>query len=289
VNNGGGFVIFKTLANAGQTLQVDRARGWVLAKGGTIDGGTVATSGAGYLEVPYGSRGTLNNVILNGNVRIDGDLYITGASGGNGTVTINNPEAIEGSGNVFAATLPAGITVRGGISTQFDGQFGGERATVHVNTNQGRIRAQKSIFNDAGRLRLLGDDDTITNAGALELSPGGTLTSLSNLTFASGGKLTIDGGGLLEVTGNLNLSTTFDSLDVKPRTNGQAYGDVIATYTGTLTGVFSSVTPGINVQYLTASKQIRISGTPVPEPAGFGLLMVMLGGLACRRHRRLRG
>jgi hypothetical protein len=256
---------------------------WTLT--GTINGGTVA--GAGSIYVPYLAAASLSNVTLNTTVRISGDFGGT-IPGGNGTIQIYNPEAIEGSGNVYLGTIPSGITVRGGISQQFDGEFGGERATVHVTTNQGRIRAQKSIFDDAGRLRMIADAGTITNAGALELSPGGTLTSLSNLTFGSGGKLTVDGGGLLEVSGNLNLSS-FDSLEVRPRLDGLPYADVITTFTGTRTGTFNTVTPGISVQYLTG--QIRISGTPVPEPAGIGLWLVMLSGLACRRggRRRLGG
>ena len=281
--------IARTQTNTGQTLNVSRPRGWTLA-GGTITGGTLTTSGAGTIYAGYLSGGTLDNVTLNGLVEVDGTLNVTGTLAGNGMIKINNPEAIEGLGNVNIGTIPAGITVRGGISEQYDGMWepAGNRARVSVSSNQGVIRAQKSIFNDAGRLRILafGGGTTITNTGSLEVSDGGTMISLNNLTFGTNGKLVVDGGGLLDVTGNLNLATSFDALDIRPRLDGQAYvSQLIATYTGTQSGTFNTVTPGISVQYLFASKQIRISGTPVPEPAAVGLMMGMLVTLACRRRR----
>ncbi len=288
VDNGGGFAILKKLINTGQTLQVNRPRGWVLASG-TIDGGTVATSGPGYLYVPYIHVGVLNNVTLNGNVQVSGDLHIAGTFGGAGTITIQNPEAIEGSGNISIETVPSGITVRGGIATSFESQLppGWVKAHVHMTSNQGRIRAQKSILDEPGRLHLISQGETITNAATLEVSDGGTLVVHDSLTFSPDAHLVVDGGGLLEVEGNFNLSPTTDFLDVLPRAGGSAYSSqLIATYTGTLTGALSRVTPGITVQYLAATKQIRISGTPVPEPASVGLVMGMLGGLACRRRRR---
>ena len=44
---------------------------------------------------------------------------------------------------------------------------------------------------------------------------------------------------------------------------------------------------GIAVSYASPG-EIRISGTPVPEPASVGLIIGLLGGLACRRRRGLR-
>ena len=290
INNGGSVVIMQTLENSGQTLPVNTAKQWTLT--GTLNGGTAA--GAGWMYVPYSAAATLWNVTLNTTLKINGDVGGV-LAGGNGTIEINNPEAIEGSGNVYFDTIPGGITVRGGLSEQFDGDispggFPGERARVHVTTNNGRIRAQKSIFNDQGRLRLMpGSGTTITNNGTVEVSDGGTLISLANLTFGANSDLVVDGGGLLEVQGNLNLSSLSDFLEVLPRADGAAYNSqLIATYTGTLTGTFNGRTPGIVIQYATALKQIRITGTPVPEPSSVGFIVGLVGGLACRR-RRLRG
>ena len=128
----------------------------------------------------------------------------------------------------------------------------------------------------------------VTNSGALEISDGGSMLAENDLTFGPHGKLVVDGGGLLDVAGNLNLSTTFDSLDIRPRLDGQPYvSQLIATYTGTRSGTFNTVTSGIAVQYLTATGQIRITGTPVPEPGSIAIVIGMTA-LACCRRRRLR-
>lgn len=281
VNDGGEFVISKTLQNVGQTLRADRPRGWVLA-GGTVSGGTVSTSGLGYIYVPYINSGTLNNVTLNGDVRVNGDLRITGSFAGSGTIRIVNPEAIEGSGVITVSAVPAGVTIRGGHDASFTAPM---KSRIFASSNAGTIRAERSVFGGAGILRVAG---ALTNSGRLEVSEGGTLHAENNLTFGNFGKLVADGGGLLEVVGHLDLATGADSLEVLPQKGGGAYDNhVIATYTGRLFGTFDSVTPGISVSYDTPN-QIIISGIPVPEPGLTSLAMVVLAlsGGARRRCRR---
>ena len=281
VNDGGEFVITKTLQNVGQALRVDRPRGWVLA-GGTVSGGTVSTSGSGYIYVPYLHTGTLTNVTLNGDVQVNGELHISGTFSGNGTIQIANPEAIEGSGVVRVNAVPAGVTIRGGHDASFEAPM---KARIFASSNAGTIRAERSVFDGAGILRVAG---TLTNSGRLEVSEGGTLHAENNLTFGNFGKLVADGGGLLEVVGYLDLATGADSLEVLPKKGGGAYDNhVIATYTGRLFGTFDGVTPGISVSYDTPN-QIIISGIPLPEPGLTSLAMVTLAlsGGARRRRRR---
>jgi hypothetical protein len=282
INNGGSVAILGRLDNTGQPLAVSRPYEFFL--NGTINGGTVA--GPGYVYVPYIAQATLSNLTFNSTLVLNGDVTATNVTG-TGTINISNPEAIEGSGNVYMETVPSGITVRGGIERSFDEPFPGGfyKAYVFATTNQGRIRAER--FGGPGRLTIAG---ALTNAGTLEVSPDDTLIVQGDLTFTQDARLVVDGGGLLEVQGNLNLSSLSDFLEVLPRADGVAYDNqLIATYTGTQTGTFSGRTPGILIQYSTALKQIRISGTPVPEPSSVGLMIGLLGGLACRRRRRLRG
>jgi hypothetical protein len=245
---------------------------------GTISGGTIASSGAGYVNVTYLHHATLDNVTLNGIVRVSGDLTITNGISGNGTIKLANPEAIEGSGKIDVDTVPPGITVRGGLSTQFDDP---NKGLLYTSINNGVIRAEQSGNGDLGRLRI---PDPLTNNGSLQLAPNGDLLPLAGLTFGSGGRLVVDGGGTMELTGALNLGTTTDFLDVYPQSNGQPYLNyLVATYSGTRTGTFNTVTSGITVNYATAGK-IFISGTPVPEPAAAVLIGWMVPLLLRRRR-----
>ena len=77
---------------------------------------------------------------------------------------------------------------------------------------------------------------------------------------------------LLAITGNLDLSSSTDELDVSGGLAGGFY--TIISYTGTRTGTFDVVTPGYTVDYSHAG-EVRI--TSVPEPASF--LLVAVGGL----------
>jgi hypothetical protein len=107
----------------------------------------------------------------------------------------------------------------------------------------------------------------ITNNGTL--APGndglGTFTATGGVTFGAGSRLAIDlsntAADKLAVTGNLNLSTPTDFLDVGGSGSGTSW--IIASYTGTLTGTFNTVTPGYSVNYGTGSNsQITLSIVP---------------------------
>jgi hypothetical protein len=126
----------------------------------------------------------------------------------------------------------------------------------------------------------------------------GTLTSTGNVTDVSGASWNIDLSGAssdrLVVGGALDLSAT-DALNIAGIGSGSSW--VIATYTGTLTGTFDTVTGGFSVDYGTGTNsQITLhspgsgaggglSGTGVPEPTGALLLAI---GLAIGSMRRFR-
>jgi hypothetical protein len=273
-NNGGSFGIGGTLDNSAQTLAVDRPKGWIF-QGGMIHGGTVQASNGGTIYVPDLSVGTLDNVAsLNATVVVDGVLNVTGTLGGVATIKISNPEAIEAAGVVNIPTVPAGITVRGGLDSSFDDASKGK---VNATTIHGTVRAERSIFGGTAKLRLDSPGGAISNDGSLQVSDGGTLAALDPVTFLNNGNLVIDGGGEMDVTGSIDLTAAFDGLDVYPKADGTAYNSyLIATYTGTRSGIFNIVTPGISVNYATPG-EIFISGTPVPEP---GLVSIGFGGIA---------
>ena len=140
----------KTQTNTGQTLNISRPQGWQLA-GGMITGGTIATTGGGSLWVGFLTSGTLDNVTLNGLLEVTGSLTVTGTLAGNGTIRITEPEYLESTGVITIPTVPAGITIRGGIDEFYDDPA---KAKVFLTTNNGLIRAEKSGMNGNGKLRL---------------------------------------------------------------------------------------------------------------------------------------
>ena len=78
----------------------------------------------------------------------------------------------------------------------------------------------------------------------------------------------VDGSDLLIVEGDLSI--TGGSLQVAPIGAGfteESY--VVATYTGTRTGTFASVTPGYQVIYNDAAKQIEVKVSDGTEPTGY--------------------
>jgi hypothetical protein len=89
---------------------------------------------------------------------------------------------------------------------------------------------------------------------------------------------------LLDITGNLQLGSSFAgaNLVLAGGLVGESY--LIAKYTGELVGAFDNVTPGYNVIYDDLAKQIRVE--PIPEPASIAL--AMMGVVAAAVYLRSR-
>jgi len=138
-------------------------------------------------------------------------------------------------------------------------------------------------FNFGGILSPGATDDGVGSVG--------TLTVQSNLSFASGSGLKVEAGGvgadLLRVvagggaSGNLEIGPGAQ-LHVQPSGN-LVYGTkyVIATYAGTITGIFEQVSDGFVVDYSVAK---QISVMVVPEPAA--ACGAALAGMLVLRRRR---
>jgi fibronectin-binding autotransporter adhesin len=141
-----------------------------------------------------------------------------------------------------------------------------------------------------GTVNVAKGTGTLSMGGTI--APGhsiGTLTVQGNVTLTSGAHYAVEISGsnsadLLAITGNLDLSTTNDSLDVTALGGtvvGQPY--LIATYTGTLAGVFDHVSPFYQVTYAPGAIYV----TPTPEPAAAVAACGLAAGLALsRRYRR---
>ncbi|HVT29620.1 MAG TPA: autotransporter-associated beta strand repeat-containing protein, partial [Lacipirellulaceae bacterium] len=96
----------------------------------------------------------------------------------------------------------------------------------------------------------------VTNDGTVNPGAGvGTLHVNGNVTMDASSHYAVDLSGAtadkLAITGNLDLSAVGDFLDVTGTGTGSSW--IIATYTGTLTGNFDTVTSGYTVDYGTGT------------------------------------
>jgi fibronectin-binding autotransporter adhesin len=109
---------------------------------------------------------------------------------------------------------------------------------------------------------------TVAGGGAL----GGTGSLGGNLILDEGGSLVTEFvSGLIDplaIAGNLNLSALANSLTVTGTGTGTSW--VIATYTGSLTGTFESITSGFSIDYGSGSNsQITLSAGPMGVPGDY--------------------
>jgi hypothetical protein len=136
-----------------------------------------------------------------------------------------------------------------------------------VKTGSGAVTVTAGTLGGTGS--IAGD---VTNNG--RIAPGtsvGTLTMTGNVTMGANSSLAIELEGAsadkLVVGGNLNLSD-FDFLDVTGAGSGSSW--TIATYGGTLTGIFDSVTSGYTVNYGTGTNsQITLNVDIVGVPGDY--------------------
>jgi hypothetical protein len=319
-------MILGTLDNAGRNLQVDNAHGGFFlgsstfafgnanpGRVGTIRGGAVTTADGKSIVVSPGAAGRLDDVTLNGSAIIYGRLQIPAGQSfrGNGDIYVR-ATFIEDIGVIRPDSGPTmieqGIRVHGGAGPFLDDSFGSIGNDGAALTNDGTIHAEpdrrltlrcNSLINrgtleaDAGG-ELVALGTTLFNSGTLRLRAGGQITVPDgDVFFQSGARLVVDGGGSLSINyhlgdfygGELDLRAAGDSLIVLPRAGGGAYaGHTIVDCEFAVTGTFNFVTPGITVQYLPNS--IKISGTPVPEPASLACATV---GSALLLFRRVQG
>ncbi|MCA9234634.1 MAG: autotransporter-associated beta strand repeat-containing protein, partial [Planctomycetales bacterium] len=258
------------------------AEGTLTQTGGTViaDVGVIVAFGANDAMVP--STGTLN---LDGGV-IE-TAAIGGGGGGNSTVnfnggvvraTVDQPQ--------FLVNMTTANVAAGGLKVDSNGfDVGSDQAFSGVGglTKQGAgrlvlsgnstyagastVQAGTLVVNGAhtgGGAFTVDAGATLDGAGSIgsavnvngTLAAGdgiGALTVSGNVTFAAGSTFAVEidaGGGadLLNVA-NLDLSTLTDSLSVSLIGSPAAGPYLIANYSGSLTGTFDSVTPGVTVDY----------------------------------------
>jgi len=161
-----------------------------------------------------------------------------------GTLLINGTHSRDALQNAYpGAPLPAAnapavgdYTVNSGGTLGGTGTIGSAADPVDIHNNGGTIAPGASV---------------------------GTLTANGNVIFGADSSLDIEVDGAtadqLAVVGNLDLGALGNALNVTGSGSGSW---VIATYTGSLTGTFESMTSGITIDYGSgANSQITIMGT----------------------------
>jgi hypothetical protein len=161
-------------------------------------------------------------------------LLVNGAKLGTGNVNVNS-RCGTGAGTACSATNATLVGV---------GVLGGTGSVAGTVANAGII-APGSVAGTPATLTLSGN----LNDTGLAVAPSHWAIDLSG---ANADKLA--------VTGNISLAGV-DNLDISGVGSGTSW--VIATYAGTLTGTFDSVTPGYTVDYGTLSNsQITLNAAP---------------------------
>lgn len=276
------------------------------------NGGTASTTvGTGYRIFDHERAGAMAkriNVLVTGSISSmrSGYHYIGG--GNASAIESDHDVTIAGGATLGVQTI---LKIWEAADTNGDGAFG-EAGVLTLDTGivevkggsasdaagqvvvRGKLRGNGTIQRESGT----GDGRfTLTVEGGGELRPG----DLSDSTPGIGAIAVIDGdvvfvdgtlvidldastGDQLQITGDLDLSSTLDTLHVQGLGGAASY--VIATYTGTLTGTFDNVAlpEGYSIGYGTGSDSAIT--LMIPEPTALGLFGIGLIGAVHRPRRR---
>lgn len=198
-----------------------------------------------------------NNTLIRFGAAPERKLTLTGSNAGNNTLAslIQDNPASNG-GTVGVTKNGAGKWILTGNNT-YTGATTVNAGTLLINGNQSAATGLTTV--SAGG--TLGGTGTLggglTNSGIVNPGNGvGTLTVNGNVTMAADSRWVVELLGStadrLTINGNLDLSATGNILDVLDLgKTGSSW--VIATYTGTLTGIFESITSGYTVDYGTGT------------------------------------
>lgn len=269
---GSGDIVLNNINNTGLTLNVTGVTKLVLT--GTLTGGTINVAPTAKFRTTYFESHFAETLQHVNGVKINGQLYIETATGvilddgslsGNGDVYLEAP-SLEGPANLRSGT--ATLTIGSGMTVHGGGEFAGQTTSVgtvgQAVINNGKIVSDSLLGEPTLPRRLEVRSNSVTNNGTLAAIRDATLDITGNVIVASGGcimsELSQTGtSGLIEITGNLNLSTISDRLEL---TGFSSTPVPILTFTGTRSGAFNLTTPGYSVVY----ESHRILVMSFPEP-----------------------
>lgn len=291
--------------------------GHILNTIGTTTPGTFKKAGAGTLTLT-GDNSTTTNIGLLGN-----------SAGFSGTWELNGGTLNAGSANALGATGST-IKFTGGKlqysasnTVDISSRIANSSSAISIDTNSQSVTYASAIASTntggltksgAGTLTLSASNAftgaTTVSGGTLKLGASGSISSSSSVTIAAGAtfdttaqSFSLSGSQsftfTLDPTGagsagsisaaNLDISSGIATISTTGTLDDPSY--TIATYTGTLTGKFSSVSgipSGYDIFYGTGSNSV-ITLVAVPESNAYGVAagVFCLVLLAARRRRAM--
>jgi autotransporter-associated beta strand protein len=192
------------------------------------------------------ANNTLSPLVADATGTLGGSNVVNVAKNGTGKWILTNNNTYTGTTSVNAGTLLInGAQTGTGVTTVAAGAtLGGTGTLGGAITNNGTIGPGASV-------------------GTLNVN--GNVTMSANSHFAA--ELSGANADKLAITGNLDLAALANFLDVTGVGTGGSW--IIATYTGTLTGTFETITPGYAVNYGTGSNSQITLMTAVGLPGDF--------------------
>ena len=206
-----------------------------------------------------------NNTSITFGAAPERKLTLTGSNSGNNTLASLVGNASDG-GVVGVTKNGGGKWILTGNNT-YTGTTTVNAGTLLVNgTQTGAGLTTVAAGATLGGTGTLGG--AITNNGTI--GPGasvGTLNVNGNVTMGASSHYAVELSGAtadkLAITGNLDLAALANFLDVTGTGTGSSW--VIATYTGTLTGVFETITSGYTVDYGSGTNsQVTLMAAGLP-------------------------
>lgn len=197
---------------------------------------------------------------LLGSLRFDADNLTLNA--GRAIVLYTNQNAMPVHTQAFTGTIAGDISGVGNLVKQGTGTLiltGTNNATGITTVSEGTLRVNGSFATGGGTVTVnaagtLGGTGNIARAVTVagKIAPGasaGTLTT-GNTTITGTYAVEVDGATADQLVVNGDLNITGATLDVALPGGGFTQTSyVIATYSGTLTGTFATITPGYSVTY----------------------------------------
>ncbi len=273
--SGGGTLELETVVNnSGGTIEALTGSTVILNSGfnGSVNGGTLTTSGSGVIESQDGVLdGTVNIPTNAGKLTVPNgqDLFLQGTVNNTGTITLsghgciilNQPTTLTGTGKVI---LGSGNCIYGsGNALTNESTIEGAGPIGDSNpmpiTNDGTILAN----NKTNSLTIVANGTGFTNNGKLTVNSGSTL--IINSIFGPfnnlvGGTLT---GGTYSTTGMLELGSAITTNAASITLTGPS-AEILNTNTNALAGLGANATTGVlslqTGQALTTSTNFSNAG-----------------------------
>ena len=250
---------------------------------GLSGSGNVALyAGGGPNFIAFNVQGTASGSNFAG--VISGGAFAPVIKAGIGTQTFSGHNTYAGgtminSGTLLIDTGPGGSgTGSGALDVNFNATLGGS-GYINSTSNNVTIHGGGTITGGTngtiGTLNLAAANVVFSGQGSASLA-----TYLVDLNSVTSDKLAI--------SGNLDLSNGFDQISFQGTTGAPSYE--LASYTGTLTGTFDTVTnlpAGYMLEYSPGEIDLVQSISAVPEPATWVAGALALCAIAVTRRKRL--